>query len=172
MHRHGTKSRQFMGQSLGAIWYAKTSKKRRKSKGALAKPRENTRSLFVIPSSSCNTTKKHEQNAWRRVAETQSGRGTRDEAFPHVLPRFNKKTQQIPCLLCTSTGRRHAFCSYFLVILHDGDGIMDKNMVFSHLFATAPFDFRRFFDVFAYQTSAKPFRMYYRHLIRAGSQEA
>ena len=157
---HGGKPRRYL--------VCKTLKKNTKSKGTLAKPRENTRYLFVLPSSSCETMQKHKQNAWRRVAETQSGRGTRDEAFPHVLPRFHKKTQQIPCLLRTSAGCRHAFCSYFLVILHDGDGIMDKNIVFSRHFATAPFDFRCFFDVFAYQTSAKPFRMYYRHLIRAG----
>ena len=62
---------------------------------------------------------------------------------PWGKPRFG-----VPGLLHVLTACRYSFCSCFFVVLHKGDGINVKNIVFSHVFATAPPVFLRFFVVF------------------------
>ena len=116
LHRHGTKSRKSMGESLASIRWAKTSKKRRKPKGALAKPQETMRFSFVMPSSSCKTTKENTSKTHGDVSPRCRARGGPETSFPPCPARFNKKVQQIPCLLCISAG----FLTFFIGVCCTG----------------------------------------------------
>ena len=69
---------------------------------------------------------------------------------------FSRTTLSLRCV-CVRAERRRAFDACFFTVLHGSGGVVDENVVFSRVFARAPYGFACFFAVFCILKSAEAF---------------